>query len=255
MKKILLKPESLKDATFSYCPGCGHGIIHRLVAECIDELCVREKTIAVAPVGCAVFAYDYFNFDVTEAPHGRPPAVATGIKRTNPDKFVFTYQGDGDIAAIGIAETIHAANRGELITIIFVNNANYGMTGGQMAPTTLIGQVTDTTPFGRDPQKDGYPIKLCELIATLDGAIYLERVAIHNPQNIINAKKAIKKAFQCQIDGKGFSLIEVISNCPVDWGMTPLESMKWIEETFIKSFPLGTIKDKIASEICKVSKN
>jgi 2-oxoglutarate ferredoxin oxidoreductase subunit beta len=247
MKKILSKPESLKNTVLSYCPGCGHGIIHRLVAECIDELGIREKTIAVAPVGCAVFAYDYFNFDVTEAPHGRPPAVATGIKRTNPDKFVFTYQGDGDIAAIGMAETIHAANRGENITIIFVNNANYGMTGGQMAPTTLIGQVTETTPFGRTPEREGYPIKLCELLSTLEGTIYLERVAIYNPQNIIKTKKAIKKAFQCQIDGKGFSLVEVISNCPVDWGMTPLDSIKWVEETFIKSFPLGTVKDKINS--------
>jgi 2-oxoglutarate ferredoxin oxidoreductase subunit beta len=249
MRKILSKPESLKDAVLSYCPGCGHGIIHRLAAECIDELGLREKTIAVAPVGCAVFAYDYFNFDVTEAPHGRPPAVATGIKRTNPDKFVFTYQGDGDIAAIGMAETIHAANRGENITIIFVNNANYGMTGGQMAPTTLIGQVTETTPFGRNPEREGYPIKLCELLSTLEGTRYLERVAIYNPQNIIKAKKAIKKAFQYQIDGKGFSLVEVISNCPVDWGMTPLDSIKWVEETFIKSFPLGTIKDKISSGI------
>jgi 2-oxoglutarate ferredoxin oxidoreductase subunit beta len=245
MEKVLSKPKSLKDTIFSYCPGCGHGIIHRLVAECIDELSLREKTIAVAPVGCAVFAYDYFNFDVTEAPHGRPPAVATGIKRTNPDKFVFTYQGDGDIAAIGMAETIHAANRGENITIIFVNNANYGMTGGQMAPTTLLGQVTQTTPFGRDPEREGYPIKLCELLLTLEGAVYLERVAIHNPQNIINAKKAIKKAFCCQIDNKGFSLVEVISNCPVDWGMTPVDSIKWVEETFIKSFPLGVIKDKL----------
>ncbi len=247
MKKILSKPESLKNAVLSYCPGCGHGIIHRLAAKCIDELGLKKKTIAVTPVGCAVFAYDYFNFDVTEAPHGRPPAVATGIKRTNPDKFVFTYQGDGDIAAIGMAETIHAANRGENITIIFVNNANYGMTGGQMAPTTLIGQVTETTPFGRTPEREGYPIKLCELLSTLEGTIYLERVAIYNPQNIIKTKKAIKKAFQCQIDGKGFSLVEVISNCPVDWGMTPLDSIKWVEETFIKSFPLGTVKDKINS--------
>jgi len=243
MNKILSKPEALKDAAMSYCPGCGHGIAHRLVAECIDELGIREKTIAVAPVGCAVFAYDYFNFDVTEAPHGRPPAVATGIKRTNPDKFVFTYQGDGDIAAIGMSETIHAANRGENITIIFINNANYGMTGGQMAPTTLIGQVTETTPLGRDPKREGYPIHLCELLATLKGTTYLERVSVHDPKNIINAKRAIKKAFQTQIDGKGFSLIEIISNCPVDWGMTTLDSIKWVEEKFIKEFPLGVVKD------------
>jgi 2-oxoglutarate ferredoxin oxidoreductase subunit beta len=244
MEKIFSKPESLQTTVLSYCPGCGHGIIHRLIAESIDELNIREKIIAVAPVGCAVFAYDYFNFDVTEAPHGRPPAVATGIKRTNPDKYVFTYQGDGDIAAIGMSETVHAANRGENITIIFVNNANYGMTGGQMAPTTLLGQVTETTPFGRDAKREGHPIKLCELLSTLEGTTYLERVAIYNPQNVINAKRAIKKAFQYQIDTKGFSLIEVISNCPVDWGMTPIESVKWVEETFIKTFPVGLIKDK-----------
>jgi len=244
MKKILSKPKSLKSATFSYCPGCGHGIIHRIIAECIDELGVREKTIAVSPVGCAVFAYNYFNFDVTEAPHGRPPAVATGIKRTQPDKLVFTYQGDGDVAAIGMAETIHATNRSENITILFVNNANYGMTGGQMAPTTLIGQVTTTTPFGRNPKREGYPIKLCELLSTLEGAIYLERVALYSPQSIIVAKKAIKKAFQCQLDEKGFSLVELVSSCPVDWSMSPLDSIKWVKEVFIKSFPLGVVKDK-----------
>ncbi|MCX5781877.1 MAG: thiamine pyrophosphate-dependent enzyme [Elusimicrobia bacterium] len=244
MNKILTKPEALKDNPHLYCPGCGHGIIHRLVAEVIDELGVREKTIAVAPVGCAVFAYDYFNFDVTEAPHGRPPAVATGIKRVLPDRIVFSYQGDGDLAAIGTAETIHAANRGENITIIFVNNATYGMTGGQMAPTTLIGQKTATTPFGRDPKRDGYPMKVCELLSSLEGVSYLERVAVYNPANIIKAKKAIKKAFQKQIDGKGFSLVEVLSQCPVDWGMTPKDSIKWVEETFVKTFPLGVFKDK-----------
>jgi 2-oxoglutarate ferredoxin oxidoreductase subunit beta len=244
MEKILSRPKSLKNTVLSYCPGCGHGIAHRLIAETIDELNIREKTIAVAPVGCAVFAYDYFNFDVTEAPHGRPPAVATGIKRTNPEKIVFTYQGDGDIAAIGMSETLHAANRGENITVIFINNANYGMTGGQMAPTTLIGQVTQTTPFGRDPKREGYPIHLCELLAGLKGVVYLERVSIYNPQNVIIAKKAIKKAFQNQIDGKGFSLVEIISNCPVDWGMSPLDSIKWLQENFIKEFPLGIIKDE-----------
>ncbi|MDR0401468.1 MAG: hypothetical protein LBH27_00450 [Endomicrobium sp.] len=245
MKKILSRPKSLKNTVLSYCPGCGHGIIHRIIAECIDELSIREKTIAVAPVGCAVFAYDYFNFDVAEAPHGRPPAVATGIKRTNPDKFVFTYQGDGDIAAIGIAETIHAANRSENISIIFVNNANYGMTGGQMAPTTLIGQITETTPFGRNCKKDGYPIKLSELLSTLDGVIYLERASIHSPKNIINAKKAIKKSFKHQINGDGFSMIEIVSSCPVGWNMLPIESLKWIENVFLKSFPLGIIKNNI----------
>jgi 2-oxoglutarate ferredoxin oxidoreductase subunit beta len=244
MNKIYGRPESLKDARLSYCPGCGHGIAHRLVAETIDELGIRERTIAIAPVGCAVFAYDYFNFDTTEAPHGRPPAVATGIKRTNPDKIVFAYQGDGDIAAIGMSEIIHAANRGENITVIFINNANYGMTGGQMAPTTLIGQVTQTTPFGRNPKNEGYPIKLAELLASLEAPVYLERVAIFNPKQIFNAKRAIKKAFQCQIDKKGFSMVEVISNCPVDWGMTVLDSIKWVEEVFIKTFPLGVVKDK-----------
>ncbi|MDR0485803.1 MAG: hypothetical protein LBH29_03640, partial [Elusimicrobiota bacterium] len=196
----------------------------------------------------AVFGYDYFNFDVTEAPHGRPPATATGIKRTNPEKFVFTYQGDGDIAAIGTAETIHAANRGENISIVFINNANYGMTGGQMAPTTLIGQKTQPTPFGRDAKREGYPIKLCELLANLESVVYLERVAVFNPQNIIKAKKAIKKSFECQIAGLGFSMVEVISNCPTDWGMTPIDSIKWTEEVFIKSFPLGVIKDKTADK-------
>jgi len=244
MKKIFGKPESLKPAPHLYCPGCGHGIIHRLVAEVIDELGVREKTVAVAPVGCAVFAYDYFNFDVTEAPHGRPPAAATGIKRVLPDRVVFTYQGDGDLAAIGTAETVHAANRGENITIIFVNNANYGMTGGQMAPTTIIGQKTATTPFGRDPKRDGYPLHMCELLSSLEGVAYLERVAVYNPKNVINAKRAIKKAFQNQISGKGFSLVEVVSQCPVDWGMTPHDAIRWVEEVLVKNYPLGVYKDK-----------
>jgi len=244
MNKAFCKPEALKDTPHLYCPGCGHGIIHRLVAETIDELGIREKTIAVAPVGCAVFAYDYFNFDVTEAPHGRPPAVATGIKRVMPDKFVFTYQGDGDLASIGMAETIHSANRGENITIIFVNNANYGMTGGQMAPTTLIGMKTATSPFGRDPKREGYPMKICELLATLEGVSYLERVAVNNVKNILSAKKAIKKAFQKQIDGKGFSLIEVLSQCPVDWDKSPQDAVKWVDEVFMKTFPLGVYKDK-----------
>jgi len=216
-----------------------------LLPNVVDELGIGEKTIAVAPVGCAVFAYDYIDIDWLEAAHGRAPAVATAVKRLNPDKFVFTYQGDGDIAAIGMAETIHAANRGENISIIFINNANYGMTGGQMAPTTLLGQITQTTPFGRDAKREGYPIKLCELLSNLKGTAYLERVAIYNPQVILNAKRAIKKSFECQIAQKGFSLIEVISNCPVDWGMTPLDSIKWVQEVFIKEFPLGVIKDNI----------
>ena len=244
MNKIFGKPEALKDTPHLYCPGCGHGIIHRLVAETIDELGIREKTIAVAPVGCAVFAYDYFNFDVTEAPHGRPPAVATGIKRVLPDRIVFTYQGDGDLASIGMAETVHSANRGENITIIFVNNANYGMTGGQMAPTTLIGMKTATTPYGRDAKREGYPMKVCELLSSLEGVSYLERVAVNNPKNILAAKRAIKKAFKNQVDDKGFSLVEVLSQCPVDWGKPPQESVQWVDEVFMKTFPLGVYKDK-----------
>lgn len=240
---ILKRPISLKDAPHLYCPGCGHGIVHRIIAEIIDELGIREKTIAVAPVGCAVFAYDYFNFDVTEAPHGRPPAVATGIKRVFPDKFVFTYQGDGDLAAIGTAETVHAANRGENITIIFVNNANYGMTGGQMAPTSLIGQKTTTSPAGRDVKRDGFPMDVCALLSSLPGVNYLERVAVNSPKNIIQTKRAIKKAFENQLSGKGFSLVEVLSQCPVDWGMTPQDSIAWVESTFMKTFPLKVYKD------------
>jgi 2-oxoglutarate/2-oxoacid ferredoxin oxidoreductase subunit beta len=244
MNKVYGKPEALKDTPHLYCPGCGHGIIHRLVAEAIDDLNVRERTIMVAPVGCAVFAYDYFNFDVTEAPHGRPPAVATGIKRVMPDKFVFTYQGDGDLASIGMAETIHSANRGENISIIFVNNANYGMTGGQMAPTTILGMKTATSPFGRDAKREGYPMKVCELLSTLEGVAYAERVAVNSVKNILNAKKAIKKAFQKQIDGKGFSLVEVLSQCPVDWDKPPQDAVKWVDEVFMKTFPLGVYKDK-----------
>ncbi|MBU2615213.1 MAG: hypothetical protein KKG87_06625 [Elusimicrobia bacterium] len=238
------RPESLKETRHLYCPGCGHGIIHRLIAEVIDELGVREKTIGVAPVGCAVFAYDYFNFDVAEAAHGRPPAVATGIKRVLPDKVVFTYQGDGDLAAIGTAEIIHAANRGENITVIFVNNANYGMTGGQMAPTTLLAQKPLTTPFGRKAENEGYPIKVCELLSSLEGTKYLARTSVDKPANILQTKKAIKKAFQNQLDKKGFSLVEVLSMCPVDWQMTPPEACKWVQEVMMKTFPLGTIKDK-----------
>ncbi|MFN3966970.1 MAG: thiamine pyrophosphate-dependent enzyme, partial [Endomicrobiia bacterium] len=227
-------PKSLKPTRHLYCPGCGHGIIHRLIAEVIDELGIREKTIGIAPVGCAVFAYDYFNFDVTEAPHGRPPAVATGIKRVLPDRIVFTYQGDGDLAAIGTAEIIHSANRGENITVIFVNNANYGMTGGQMAPTTLLGQKTLTTPFGRSISQDGYPLKVCELLSSLEGVKFLARCAVNKPANVLQTKKLIKKAFQYQIENKGFSLVEVLSMCPVNWGLSPIEACKWIDEVMSK---------------------
>lgn len=242
MKKIFARPQSLKDNHFPYCPGCGHGVIHRLVAEVIDEFNIREITVGVAPVGCAVFAYDYFNFDVTEAPHGRPPAVATGIKRVLPDNIVFTYQGDGDLASIGMAEIVHAANRGERITVIFVNNANYGMTGGQMAPTTLLGQKTATTPYGRDPQECGFPLRIPEMLATLEGAVYLSRVTITSPARVVKAKRVIRLAFQTQIEKRGFSLVEVLSPCPTNWGLNPVEALNWIEQKMIPVFPLGDIK-------------
>jgi len=246
MKAVYTKPESLKDTVNSYCPGCGHGLVHRLIAEVIDELNVREKTIGIAPVGCAVYAYDYFNFDVAEAPHGRPPAVATAIKRCLPDRIVFTYQGDGDLASIGTNEIIHAANRGENITVIFINNANYGMTGGQMAPTTLPGMKTTTTQKGRDVAVAGYPMRVSELLSTLEGAAYIERVTVTDPANVVKAKKAIKKAFLNQIDHAGFSFVEVLSPCPVNWGLKPLEALTFIKEKMIPYFKLGVIKDKAA---------
>jgi len=238
-----VKPKSLKQTYHNYCPGCGHGIIHRLVAEVIDELNIREKTIGIAPVGCAVFAYDYWGFDVSEAPHGRPPAVATGIKRVLPDRIVFTYQGDGDLAAIGTAEIIHAANRSENITVIFVNNTVYGMTSGQMAPTTLLGQKTLTTPYGREANRDGYPLKVCELLSVLEGTKFIARGAVTNPKNVIQTKSYIKKAFIKQIENKGFSLVEILSMCPSGLHMTPLEAVKWVEEELTKFFPLGVYKD------------
>jgi 2-oxoglutarate ferredoxin oxidoreductase subunit beta len=242
MDKIFSRTRSFIDMPTHYCAGCGHGIIHRLVAEVIDELNIREKTIAIAPVGCAVLAYDYWDFDCTEAAHGRALAVATGIKRCRPENIVFTYQGDGDLAAIGTAETIHAANRGENLTVIFVNNAVYGMTGGQMAPTTLLGQRTATTPKGRTMQNEGPPLKISEMLATLDGVKYAERVSVFSPQEIIKAKKAIKLAFKNQIDGIGFSLVEVLSPCPTYWGVTPVEAIDWIKDKMVKQFPLGRLK-------------
>ena len=242
MKKIFSRPKSMKDVPTHYCPGCGHGIVHRLVCEVVDEFKIREKTIGIAPVGCAVIAYNYWNFDVSEASHGRPPAVATGIKRINPENVVFTYQGDGDLAAIGTAEIIHTAGRGENITVIFVNNAVYGMTGGQMAPTTLVGQQTATTPGGRSIERNGNPIKVVEMLAPLDGVAYLERVSVHSPGRVRQAKRAIKKGFQCQLEKKGFSLVEVLSPCPTYWGLSPKEAVKWIEEKMIKFYPLGKIK-------------
>ena len=245
---VVDKPKSLTDAPFHYCPGCTHGIVHRLVAEVIDELGIEGRTIGIAPVGCSVMAYNYFTVDMIEAAHGRAPAVATGVKRAEPDNIVFTYQGDGDLASIGMAETVHSAARNENITVIFINNAIYGMTGGQMAPTSLPGQVTQTSPYGRDVTQCGYPVKVCELLSQLDGAEYLERVAVNNVKNVKNAKKAIKKAFQNQIDGKGFSLVEVISSCPTNWGLTPQNALKWIEEKMIPYYPLGVYKDRSAAK-------
>ncbi len=241
------KPKSLLDVPLHYCPGCTHGIIHRLVAEAIDELGIEGKTIGVAPVGCSVLAYNYFACDMVEAAHGRAPAVATGLKRSDPDNhIVFTYQGDGDLASIGMAETVHAAARNENITIIFVNNAIYGMTGGQMAPTSLPGQVTQTSPYGRDTDHCGFPVKVSEMLSQLDGAGYIERVAVNNVKNVRNAKKAIKKAFQNQIDKKGFSLVEVVSTCPTNWGMTPEKALEWVDEKMIPYYPLGVYKDRDA---------
>ncbi len=243
---VFEKPKALTENTLHYCPGCTHGIIHRLVAEAIDELGIRGRTIGVASVGCSVFTYNYFNVDMVQAAHGRAPAVATGVKRSDSNNIVFTYQGDGDLAAIGTAETVHSAARGENITVIFVNNAIYGMTGGQMAPTTLPGQVTQTSPYGRDVDKVGYPIKVCEMLSKVDGATYLERVAVNNVKNIKKAKEAIKKAFQNQIEGKGFSLVEVLSTCPTNWGKTPEDSLKWLESEMMPYYPLGVYKDKYA---------
>ncbi|MCM8769214.1 MAG: thiamine pyrophosphate-dependent enzyme [Candidatus Omnitrophica bacterium] len=247
MKALYAKPKSLTDNIMIYCPGCGHGIIHRLIAELIDELKLREKTIGVAPVGCAVLAYDYWNFDVTEAAHGRAPAVATGLKRVLPDRFVFTYQGDGDLAAIGTAEIIHAAARGEKISVIFVNNGVYGMTKGQMAPTTIPGFKTTTSVEGRNPQVHGYPIRICELLATLDGVSFLERVAVDSIPGIIKTKSALRKAFNCQLEERGFSLVEVLASCPTNWKMTPEQAMKWIGQEMVKYFPLGVYKENSAS--------
>ena len=244
--KVFEKPKALTDAPFHYCPGCTHGIIHRLVAEAIDELGIEGNTIGVAPVGCAVMAYDYFACDMVEAAHGRAPAIATGLKRAMPDNIIFTYQGDGDLASIGMAETVHAATRNENITIIFVNNAIYGMTGGQMAPTSLPGQVTQTSPYGRDLSNQGYPIRVSELLASLDGPEYIERVAVNNVKNVRNAKKAILKAFKNQTEKKGFSLIEVVSSCPTNWGMTPQKALEWVEEKMIPYYPLGVYKDRSA---------
>ena len=243
-KPVYARPRSLVDVKTHFCPGCHHGTIHKIVAECIDRYGIREKTIGVACVGCAVFLYDYIDVDVVEAPHGRAPAVATGVKRAQPDKFVFTYQGDGDLAAIGTSEVIHAANRGENLTVVFVNNTTYGMTGGQMAPTTLLGQKTSTTPYGRDFRGDGYPIKMAELLAGLDGTAYSARVAVSTPAQIRKAKEAVRKAFEMQINGMGFSIVEFLSTCPTNWGMKPLDAQNRVLGEMSEYFPLGVYKER-----------
>ena len=243
MAVVFERPHALLDVTTNYCPGCTHGIIHKLVAQVIDELGCEGETVGVAPVGCSVMAYNFFGCDMVEAPHGRAPAVATGLKRALPDNVIFTYQGDGDLAAIGTAETVHAATRGENITIIFVNNAIYGMTGGQMAPTSLPGQVTQTSPYGRDVKLCGWPIRVCELLATLEGPEYIARVAVNNVKNVKAAGKAIKKAFQNQVEGKGFSLIEVVSACPTNWGLSPADALQWLRDNMMPYYPLGVYKD------------
>jgi len=248
MSKIVYQhPRSLKHNIFHYCPGCGHSIVHRITCEVIDEMGIRGITIGVPPAGCAVLAYNYFDVDMIEAPHGRGPAMASGIKRSLPDRVVFSYQGDGDLAAIGMAESFHAANRGENITIIFINNAVYGMTGGQMAPTTMLNQRTTTSPLGRKQKLDGYPVKVSEIFSKIGGATYIERCSVSSPLHVNKTKKAIKKAFQCQIDGLGFSMIEVLSMCPTNWKMSSVDSCKWINDVLGKEFPLGVYKDEIAA--------
>ena len=243
MSIVFDKPKALCDVLMHYCPGCTHGIGHRLVAETIDELGIEYHTVGIAPVGCSVFAYNYFACDMIEAAHGRAPAVATGVKRTHPDTVVFTYQGDGDLAAIGTAETVHSATRGENITIIFINNCIYGMTGGQMAPTTLSGQVTTTTPYGRNPKIQGNPVRVCEMLSTLDGVAYAARVSVDTPANVRAAKKAILKGFNNQIEGKGFSIIEVLSTCPTNWGLAPNDALQWLRDNMMPYYPLGVYKD------------
>ena len=243
-REVFSRPRSLIDVRSHYCPGCHHGIAHRILAETIDRFDVREKTVGVAPVGCAVLMYDYIDVDFTEAPHGRAPAVATGVKRAHPDRFVFTYQGDGDLAAIGTSEIIHAANRGENITVLFINNTTYGMTGGQMAPTTMLGQKTSTSPYGREFRNDGYPIKMAELLATLEGTAYSARVATSTPAQIRKAKEAVRKAFEMQIREMGFSIVEFLSTCPTNWGMKPLDAQRRVLGEMSEYFPLGVYKER-----------
>ncbi len=243
MQQVFKRPTSLKDVQTHFCPGCHHGTIHRLVAEALDEFGLQKETIGIASIGCSVFLYYYFDIDVIETPHGRAPAVATGVKRARPDRFVFTYQGDGDLAAIGTAEIIHAANRGEHISVIFVNNTTYGMTGGQMAPTTLLGQKTSTSPYGRKPQVEGYPIRMAELLSGLDGVAFSARAAVNSPKNLMDAKKQIRKAFRYQVEGKGFSFVEVLAACPTNWGMNPIEANERVGREMCEFFKLGTFKN------------
>ncbi len=243
MAVVFKKTPVIRDVPFHYCPGCTHGIVHRLVAECIEEMGLKDHAVGVAPVGCAVFAYKYFDIDMYEAAHGRAPAVATGAKRVHPENLVFTYQGDGDLASIGAAEIVHAAARGEKITTIFVNNAIYGMTGGQMAPTTLVSQKTTTSPYGRNSDHCGFPVRVAEMLSTLEGAAYVERVSLHDVPNINKAKKAIRKAFETQMAGKGFSLVELLSTCPTNWGLSPVEALEWLKTNMIPYYPLGVYKE------------
>ena len=245
-KVVFQRPHALLPVVTNYCPGCTHGIVNRLVAEVLDELDIEGSTVGIAPVGCSVMAYNFFGCDMIEAAHGRAPAVATGVKRVHPENIVFAYQGDGDLASIGMAETVHAATRGENITIIFINNAIYGMTGGQMAPTSLPNQVTQTSPYGRDVSTAGYPIRVCELLSSLDGVAYLERVTVDSLKNVRKAKKAIKKAFETQRDGLGYSLVEVVATCPTNWGMTPQQAFEWMRENMLPYYPLGVYKDVVA---------
>jgi len=253
MTVIFERPHALTDLQFTYCPGCTHGITHRLVAETLDELGVEGTTVGVAPVGCSVLAYDFFACDMVQAAHGRAPAVATALKRVMPDNVVFAYQGDGDLASIGMGETVHAATRGEHITIIFINNAIYGMTGGQMAPTSLPGQITQTSPYGRSTQADGFPIRVCELLSTLDGVALAQRVTVDSPRNIRAAKKAIKKAFEYQIEGVGYSIIEVVSTCPTNWGLSPQDALQWLRDNLLPYYPLGVYKDVKADGFANVA--
>lgn len=245
MKKTFQRPESLRRTAFRYCPGCGHSIAHRIIAECIDSLDIRGRVVGIAPVGCAVFAYDYFNFDILEVAHGRPPAAATGLKRAMPDNIIFSYQGDGDLAAIGTAEIVHAAARGENITVFFINNATYGMTGGQMAPTTIQGQKTTTTPRGRS---SGYPLRVCELLSSIEGTSLAVRAALDSAKNIKAAKRAVMKAFTYQMEGKGFSIVELLSPCPTDWWISPPEALKWLRGEMMGVFPLGVHRDRFEDD-------